>query len=44
MKRQIIGLLFELNTYSDSEAEHDWSGAKYDPAWDDGSAFPSKQD
>ena len=38
------GLLFEIDTYSDSEAERDLSGALDDPAWDDGSAFPSKQD
>lgn len=42
--KALNGLLFQLDTYSEDEAEHDWSGAKYDPAWDDGSAFPSKQD
>ncbi|BAY87627.1 putative helicase (plasmid) [Calothrix parasitica NIES-267] len=42
--KALNGLLFEIDTYSDSEAERDWSSAKYDPAWDDGSAFPSKQD
>jgi superfamily II DNA or RNA helicase len=39
------GLLFQPSTYSEkNEVEHDWSGVKYkyDPAWDDGSAFPSK--
>ncbi|MEM6403159.1 MAG: hypothetical protein AAF757_23510, partial [Cyanobacteria bacterium P01_D01_bin.116] len=42
--KALDGLLFEIDTYSDSEAKRDWSGALDDPAWDDGSAFPSKQD
>ena len=34
-------VLFQSKSYSDkNETERDWSGVKYDPAWDDGSAFP----
>ena len=36
-------MLFDIEQYHHRDSQHhksDWDGVKYDPAWDDGSAFP----
>ncbi len=36
-------MLFDIEQYHHPDSQHhkgDWGGVKYDPAWDDGSAFP----
>ncbi len=40
-RNQTANVLFQPNRYCGNQPKHDWSGVKYDPAWDDGSAFPS---
>ena len=34
--------IFEVENYSNKTEKRDWDNVKYDSAWDDGSAFPSK--
>jgi hypothetical protein len=36
-------MLFDIEQYQHPHSQNhkgDWDGVKYDPAWDDGSAFP----